>query len=189
MKETVKQKAAPVLWLMLVCGITAGVILTLGAEPQELISLCGAEKKLLMCENGQWLMAAIKSFAGAGLIMAAGYLCGFCALGQPAELLISGLRGMGLGAAVRGVYLSGSVFKCMAAFLPYAVLSTMLILSALNDSLSLSMRYFGLSTTAENRLGLKNEVGSYSARYLLRFLILAALAVSDALAAAYILKL
>lgn len=167
-------------------GITAGVILSLNMDGVTLVSLCGTENKLSLAGSGQWLNVFLGSFLGIAALILASFILGFSAIGQPAELLIVAFRGLGLGVCVRGVYLSGDVIRSMAAFLPYAILSTGVLMLSAKEAFCLSMRYLNISTTAENRLGLKNEVRDYTARFTVYIILLAALAMADALLMKYI---
>lgn len=164
-------------------GVTAGVILSINMDEPVLVSLSGVPQKLALAASGGWLRIFISSFAGAGLLLLAAFLMGFCALAQPAELLLTAFRGLGLGVCVRGVYLGDGVFKSLAAFLPYAVLSTGVLVLGAKEAFRLSMRYLSLSVTAENRLGIKNEIRDYTVKFLILAVLLAVFAMGDALLA------
>lgn len=161
-------------------GVTAGVILSLNMDAAMLISLCGAEQKLALAAQGEWFQVFLSSFIGVGAMLLAAFFLGFCALSQPVELLLVAFRGLGLGVCVRGVYLSANVMSSMAAFLPYAILSTGVLVLALKESFGLSMHYLRMSTTTENRLGIKNEIRDYTAKFMIYAMLLAALAMADA---------
>ena len=167
-------------------GITAGVILSLNMDGGTLVSLCGTGQKLSLAGEGQWLTVFLGSFLGIAALLLAAFFLGFSAIGQPAELLLVAFRGLGLGVCVRGVYLSDDVLRSMAAFLPYAILSTGVLILSAKEAFCLSMRYLHLSTTAENRLGLRNEVRDYTARFMIYIVLLAALAMADALLMKYV---
>ncbi len=161
-------------------GVTAGVILSINMDEASLVSMSGVPEKLALAADGRWLRIFLGSFAGAGLLLLAAFLLGFCAVSQPAELLLTAFRGLGLGVCVRGVYLGDEVLKSLAAFLPYAVLSTGVLALGAREAFRLSMRYLSLSVTAENRLGIKNEIRDYTARFLILAVLLAVLAMGDA---------
>ena len=167
-------------------GVTAGVIISLGFDEAALISLSGVPKKLELAASGSWLGVFLGTFPGALLMLAAAFFCGFCAVSQPIELLLAAFRGLGLGVCVRGIYLSDSILKSMAAFLPFAILSTGVLILGIREAFRLSMRYFSLSTTNENRLGILNEIRDYTARFLIYALMLAALSMADAFLAGVI---
>lgn len=161
-------------------GITAGVILSLNLEDSALISLSGTQQKLSLAAQGGWLRVFFSSFVGVGVLLLAAFLFGFSAVSQPLELLLVAFRGVGLGICVRGVYLGGEVLRSMAVFLPYAVLSTGLLLIGAKEAFFLSMRYLHLSSTTENRLGIKTEIHDYTTKFMILAILLAALAMADA---------
>lgn len=161
-------------------GVTAGVILSLNMDAAALVNLCGTEQKLSLAAQGEWLQVFLSSFIGVGAMVLAAFFLGFCALSQPVELLLVAFRGLGLGVCVRGVYLSTNVMTSMAAFLPYAILSTGVLVLAAKEAFGLSMQYLRLSATTENRLGIKNEIRDYTAKFTIYTLMLAALAMADA---------
>ena len=161
-------------------GVTAGVILSLNMDADVLTSICGAEQKLSLAAQGEWLQVFLSSFLGVGAMLLAAFFLGFCALSQPVELLLVAFRGLGLGVCVRGVYLTTNVMTSMAAFLPYAILSTGVLVLAAKEAFGLSMQYLRLSATTENRLGIKNEIRDYTAKFMIYTLLLAALAMADA---------
>lgn len=164
-------------------GVTAGVILSLNLDDAMLINLSGTEQKLAVAAEGHWIKVFLSSFVGAGILLLTEFFFGFSAVSQPLELLLIGFRGLGLGVCVRGVYLCGEVLKSMAVFLPFAVLSTWLLILGAKEAFFLSMRYLNLSSTTENRLGIKTEIHDYTTKFMILTILLAALAMADALLA------
>lgn len=161
-------------------GVTAGVIISLGIDEATLIELGGVGQKLGLAAEGNWLGVFLGTFSGAAVMLCAVFLCGFCAIAQPFEIALAAFRGLGLGVCVRGIYLGDSVFKSMAAFLPFAALSTWVLIVAAREAFRLSMKYLRLSTTNENRLGIRSEIGEYTAKFLIYTVILAVLSMGDA---------
>lgn len=164
-------------------GITAGVFLSLGMDDSMLSELCGVAGKLSLAASGGGAKIFFGSFCGVGAILVAAFFCGFCAVAQPIELFLAAFRGLGLGICVRGIYFEENIFAAMAAFLPFAVLSTGVLILSEREAFRLSMRYFALSSTDENRLGIKNEIHDYTARFLIYALLLAILSALDSLIA------
>lgn len=184
MKETVRT-AKPlslelILALAAAVGVTAGVIFSLGMPKETLAALSGVDEKLALSASGAWHSVFLRSFAGPGMLLSAAFLLGFSALGQPFEILLAAFRGLGLGLCVRGVYLSGSLPEALLAFLPYALLSTGILILGCRESFRLSVMYLKMSLSSENRLGMKNEIRSYAVRFLIYMLLLAISALSDA---------
>lgn len=160
-------------------GVTAGVIISVRLDAATLISLGGAEAKLALAAEGRWLRLFFGSFTGIFLMLASSFLFGFCAVAQPFELLLVMFRGLGLGICVRGIYLGEDVWRSLAVFLPFAVLSTGVLILASRDSFYLSMRYLSLSSTNENRLGLRSAVNDYAVKFLIYTVLLALLTFAD----------
>ena len=161
-------------------GVTAGVIISLNIPQPTLISLCGISQKLELAAGGSLFEVFLRSFSGIALLQLAAYFLGFCALGQPFEILLTAFRGLGLGLCVRGAYLNENLLLSLAAFLPYAVASTGVLLLCCKDALGLSNKYLRLSMTAENRLGMKKDVRDYTVRFLIYYLASTAFAFADA---------
>lgn len=170
-------------------GITAGVIISLGMDDFTLADLGGVEQKLALAGEGNWFGVFLSSFSGAGIFLCAIFLCGFCAVAQPFEIALAAFRGLGLGICVRGVYLAQNVFLSMATFLPFAILSTWVLTVSAREAFRLSMKYLSLSTTNENRLGIRSDIRDYTARFMIYALLLAALAMADAFLAGFLSRL
>lgn len=175
--------------LAAVVGVTLGVILSINLDEDMLIRLSGTQEKLALAANGSRLGIIAGSFAGVGMLLGLAFLCGFSAVSQPIELLIVAFRGLGLGVCVRGIYLGEGVLRSMAVFLPFAVLSTGILILGSKEAFGLSMRYLGLSSTTENRLGIKTEIHDYIIKFILLTLLLTVLAAADAFLAGYVSRL
>lgn len=183
MNEALKKRAMNIdvaLAVFCAAGVTAGVILSVRMDEASLISLGGAETKLALAADGRWLKLFAGSFFGIFAMTAVAFLCGFCAVAQPLELLLMSFRGLGLGICVRGIYLGNDVLRSMAVFLPFSVLSTGILWLASREAFTMSLRYLELSSTNENRIGLKNEVRDYTTRFMIFVMMLAVLSCADA---------
>lgn len=190
-EDMLKQRSGTldvVLFISLIAGITAGVLISLRLDGNMLISLSGTEKKLSMAGAGKLLIIALRSFGGTGILLCAAFLLGFSALSQPLEILLSAFRGLGLGLCVRGVYLGGNVARSLSAFLPFSVLSTALLILTLREAFGMSSRYLSLSLTSENRLGIRNELRDYICKFLIYTVLLAILSLTDSVWAGYLGK-
>lgn len=165
----------------LALGVALGVAVSVGIPNESLILIGDMSTKLSLYASDAWLSACLTSFFGTEVFIIALFLCGFGAVFQPVSIAVCALRGMGLGICVRGAYLSDSPLKSIAAFLPFAIASTAVILTQAKQSLHLSGCYFALSTTTENRLGIKNEAADYTAKFIYLSLILAIICALDCL--------
>ena len=170
-------------------GVTGGVILSLGADEKTLISLSGSEAKLSLAAAGDWFGIFSHSAAGAGLILLAAFLLGFCAVAQPFEILLASFRGLGLGVCVRGIYLGEGIFRSMALFLPFATASTGILLLGIKEAFRLSMRYLSISATSENRIGLRREIKDYVFKFIVMAALILAFAALDAFIALLLCRL
>ena len=165
----------------LILGIALGVATSFGLSKDALMQIGDMSDKLSICVSDNWLNAFLTSFFGAEIFLIALFICGFGAVFQPISIAICILRGMGLGICARGTYISSSPFVSVASFLPFAVLSTVIILAQAKQSMHLSGCYLALSTTTENRLGIKNEASDYTAKFVYFSLILAIICALDCL--------
>lgn len=165
----------------LVLGIALGVAVSFGMNEEALARIGDMSDKLMGLESDNWLNACLSSFFGAEVFVIALFLCGFGAVFQPVSIAVCALRGIGLGICVTGAYLSDSPLVSISVFLPFAILSTAVILVQAKQSLHLSGCYLALSTTTENRLGIKNEAAEYTARFIYLSLILAIICALDCL--------
>ncbi len=182
MLKTKRQfSAGSLVFPALVLGIALGVAISVGMPNESLSRIGDMSNKLMGFESDNWLNACLTSFFGAEIFIIALFLCGFSAVFQPVSIAVCALRGMGLGICVTGAYLSDSPLINIALFLPFAILSTAIILVQAKQSLHLSGCYLALSTTAENRLGIKNEAAEYTAKFIYLSLILAIICALDCL--------
>lgn len=92
---------------------------------------------------------------------------GFCAVSQPFELALVAFKGMGLGVLARSIYSCDNILIRIALFIPFAVLSSGILIMQSCDSVAMSTRYLMLSVTAENRLGIAHEFRDYIFRFLI----------------------
>lgn len=172
-----------------VVGVTAGVLLSFKMEEDTLIGLGGVAEKLYLAADGNWFAVFLNSFLGAAVFLCAVFLCGFCAVAQPFEIALAAFRGLGLGICIRGIYLSQNILVSMAAFMPFAILSTWVLTASSKEAFSLSMKYLSLSVTNENRLGIRSDIRDYTARFMIYAALLAALAMIDTFVARFICRL
>ncbi len=181
--ETLKTKrqfsAGSLVFPMLVLGIALGVALSFVIADGSLVRIGDMSNKLIGFKSDDWLSACLTSFFGAEVFVVTLFLCGFSAVFQPVSIAVCALRGIGLGICVTGAYLSDSPLINIAAFLPFAILSTAIILVQAKQSLHLSGCYLALSMTSENRLGIKNEAAEYTAKFIYLSLILAIICALD----------
>lgn len=167
----IKTETAVVLSLIL--GIALGVAVCEVIPQSTLAAFSGINATLSSLQNGDWLHAFVSSFIFAEVFVVIMYLIGFGAIFQPVSLILCAVRGVGLGVCVRGIYSSDNVLLNLAAFLPFAVASTLVILSQAKQSIKMAGYYFSLTVTSENRLGVKTEIHDYTAKFVILTIVLA----------------
>lgn len=146
----------------MIAGVALGAVFYTGHSNGASGALLAAE----IAENG-WLRVYLQSFAGSALFVVAAFLMGFGAVSQPFELMLVAFRGLGMGAAIRGIYSGEDIFINLALYLPFAVLSAGVLILQSCESVSMSSRYLALSVTTENRLGIANEFKDYIFKFLI----------------------
>ncbi len=161
--------------LSLALGVALGVVASFSISNPALASISDMSEVLASLSKGEWLGCFIKSFIFAEGFVLACFLCGFGAIYQPVSLALCSLRGAGLGICIRGIYSNPDTFTNLSAFLPFAVASTALIALQAKQSVKMSGCYLSLTVTNENRLGIKNEIRDYSAKFLILSITLAIL--------------
>lgn len=124
------------------------------------------------------------SLTGTTIFLAAAFLCGLCPLGQPAELALLVFRGMGIGLTLSqlyGTYGRSSVPYAMGLILPGAVISTLAVVIAVREAMSLSGVYLGISLSDRAENGLAETVKLYGTKFMVLEAALAAAAGADCL--------
>ncbi|MBQ8623714.1 MAG: hypothetical protein IJ424_04960 [Oscillospiraceae bacterium] len=167
--------------LSLVFGIALGVMVSSAISKQTLLSICDMSNIINICLKGEWVAAFASTFIFAEVFVVIMYLNGFGAIFQPFSLILCTLRGLGLGVCVRGIYLSDNILLSLVAFLPFAIASTVVILLQAKLSIKMAGYYFSLTVTSENRLGVKNEIHDYTAKFIILSIILAILSALNCL--------
>ncbi|MBO5448629.1 MAG: hypothetical protein J5994_04815 [Ruminococcus sp.] len=103
------------------------------------------------------------------LFIAAAFVCGLCAVGQPAAIALLVFRGMGLGltmAQLYSTYGSSGILPAAGLILPGAVISTLAIVTAVRESVSLSNILLRISLSERQENGLLEPVKLYAAKFM-----------------------
>ena len=82
---------------------------------------------------------------------------------------------------MRGIYLCDGVMINLAAFLPFSIASTAVVLAQAKQSIRMSGYYFSMTLTSENRLGVKTEVGDYTVKFVVFEMLVAIFCALDCL--------
>lgn len=148
----------------LIVGIVLGVIVSFGMNESDLLAAyTGGVYK----DFNSWSDAFLTYFIGSASFVAAAFLMGFGAVSHPFELMLVAFKGLGLGVLARAVYSCDEILIRMALFLPFAVLSSGVLIMQSCESVAMSSRYFSISVTTENRLGIANEFRDYIFKFII----------------------
>lgn len=168
------------------CGVAiVGALLgtmcfCLNTEAAEGIALFGGELQSRMSMEHGRLMAG--AFLGSTVFLLGIGLMGFCAVGQPFELALLALRGMGLGYSMAQLYAQagreGAIYAA-GLLLPGAAISTLGLIAATREAVSLSNIYLRLTLSDRQEQGLAEAVKLYGAKLLVIGSVLALAAGAD----------
>ncbi len=156
-----------VLIIALVVGIAIGAIIGMKLSEEDISSLI--ETSFLAYTENK-LESFFTFFISSATFIIAVFLMGFCAVFQPFEVLLVAFKGLGLGLIARCVYASDNVLAMLLIFLPFSVISSGILIFQARDAVSMSMGYFSISITTENRLGMANEFREYIFRFFIYLL-------------------
>ncbi len=132
--------------------------------------------------NKSWQSVLILAFCESALYVSLAFLLGFCAVSWPLLHIVSLLKGLGLGAVAQSIYASGNIFPAILLFLPFSGMSCFVLMSQTVNSIFMSVRYFAISVTAENRLGMAVEFKEYIFKYLVNLTLCGIIAALNSLA-------
>ena len=167
--------------LSLLAGIALGVAVSSGMTAETLVSTCDISDRIELMQGGNWLEVFLPSFFGTSVFLTVLYLFGYSAISQALSLAVCALRGVGLGVCMRGIYLCDGVMINLAAFLPFSIASTAVVLAQAKQSIRMSGYYFSMTLTSENRLGVKTEVSDYTVKFVVFEMLVAIFCALDCL--------
>ena len=163
-------------------GVLIGTMcFCLSADTQinRLISPSGEMERLLQTDLGN-VMAG--SLLGSTVFLLGLAAAGFCAVGQPFEVLLIVLRGMGTGHKAAQLYSAagrGDILYAVGLFLPGAVISALALAAAAREALSLSNIYLRLTLSGGRGCDPSGAVKLYGAKLLVVEAMLALAAGAD----------
>jgi hypothetical protein len=171
--------------LLFLAGMLGGVLLVNVTDGTTLDMLGKLVQGFVEQRREQALLENFRSAAGASLIFVAVlFLCGFCAIAQPAEILLPAFRGLGFGFSVGYLY---SVYGTTATLyialflMPDMLVTTIVILLCCRESIRLSRSFLSGLRPA------KGEGDFYPLRlYVARYLVAALGCGASALVQAFI---
>lgn len=148
---------------------TEGIMLFRSSELQSRMSM----------DHGRLMAGAL---LGSTVFLVGIGLTGFCAVGQPFELTLLMLRGMGLGYMMAQLYAQagkdGAIYAA-GLLLPGAVISTLGLIAAAREAVCLSNIYLRITLSDRQEQGLAEAVKLYGAKLLVIESVLALAAGAD----------
>lgn len=170
-----KNTALLLLALLFLAGVTLGAVLLRHAGGETAALLERLTEDFLQNRRGQSLGANFLWAAGSSLMFVGVlFVCGFCAIAHPAEILAVFFRGLGFGASAASLYagFGARAAGFLALFvLPNMLLSSVAILFCCRESLRLSSRFFAAmfpdGEAQTDKYPLRYYLGRYAAAMLL----------------------
>ena len=164
-----------------IIGVLLGTMcFCLNTKAADSIMLFGGELQSRMSMEHGKLMAG--AFLGSTVFLLGIGLTGFCAVGQPFELALLVLRGMGLGYSMAQLYAQAgreSAIYAAGLLLPGAVISTLGLIAAAREAVCLSNIYLRITLSDRQEQGLAEAVKLYGAKLLVIEAVLALAAGAD----------
>lgn len=164
--------------ISLIIGIAVGTVVSLNMNPEK---LAGVYLDGFYSGGRDWTTVFLSYFVGSAAFVTVAFLMGFCAVSQPFELALVAFKGLGLGVMARSIYCCEDILTRVALFLPFAVLSSGILIMQSCDSVAMSTRYLMLSVTAENRIGIAHEFRDYIFKFLIYLIACAAVSAINCL--------
>lgn len=122
-----------------------------------------------------FLQTLSTSFSSSGLLVLVCFLLGFCAIGQPMEILIPFFRGLGLGTSIAYIYASYGVrgfFITLIMIMPHAVISSIAIIISARESMKLSNLFTTFAWSSKNNMEMRSNIKLYLLKFLILFVII-----------------
>lgn len=153
--------------LLFLAGVLGGTLLLKSADGETVELLMRLVGGFVEKRQTQTFPEVFAASATSSLLFVGGlFLCGFCAVGQPAEILAPLFRGLGFGFSVSSLYAGygASAAGYVGLFLlPNMLISTVVILFCCRESLRMSGSLFSALRGGE---GYKMPLRLYLARYI-----------------------
>ncbi len=158
--------------LLPLIGCACGIPLYVALKDTAWVSVLTADR--VMFSFGGVLFAWLESCFQPLLLLLVLFLCGLSVCGAPAAVLVPLFWGFGLGLVQAHYYAEGwrGIALAAAVVLPHAVMEIVTLLMGASECLQMSVRVTGQLLPSGSRCG---GLWQSFRRYLLRFLVLAAL--------------
>lgn len=165
---------------LFLAGAVIGIRLFYGDDgqlQQIMESLFGTQTQVAQY-NG-FLPDFFTSLWGNGVLLGILFLCGFCAISQPAVLFVLLFKGLGFGLTGAFLYSYGeksSVLYYILVLLPETIISVILLVGATKESLRFTLRFVQVILPGIGQNAEETSLKIYIARFILFFILAAAAA-------------
>ncbi len=162
--------------LLMIVGVLIGTLAFLFVKTSTLSDLNIVENDYLsMRQNGGYVSILYSSLLNSSTLIIVLFLLGFCAIAQPAAILVPIYKGLGYGATIAQIYSENGLngfFSALILILPCALISSYALFIGVRESLRLSNRFF--SQAFLNRRSDSDTINDYVKLYAVKFLVLEA---------------
>lgn len=162
--------------LLMIVGVLIGTLAFLFVKTSTLSDLNIVENDYLsMRQNGGYVSILYSSLLNSSTLIIVLFLLGFCAIAQPAAILVPVYKGLGYGATIAQIYSENGLngfFSALILILPCALISSYALFIGVRESLRLSNRFF--SQAFLNRRSDSDTINDYVKLYAVKFLVLEA---------------
>lgn len=162
--------------LLMIAGVLIGTLAFSFIKTSTLSDLNLVENDYLsMRENGGYIKILYSSLLNSSLLIIVLFLLGFCAIAQPAAVLVPVYKGLGFGAAIAQIYTENGFhgfFTALILILPCALVSSYALFIGVRESMRLSNRFF--SQAFLSRRTESESINEYVKLYAVKFLVLEA---------------
>lgn len=149
------------------CCLDADIVKRFGLTGMDFIT---GRKNM---EFGKMLVSSLGSTTVFLLVI---FVLGFSSIGQPAEIAVLVIRGIGLGVTLSQIYISGgktSVLWGSLLVVPCATISTYAIITGAREALTMSNIYLKISLSDRQENGLLCSLKLYAVKFLVLEAVLA----------------
>lgn len=157
---------------LFLAGVLAGALFLKAASPETLSSLATLTGQFARRRSEQQFLSTLwSSFTSTTLMLATLFVCGFCAVAQPAIVLLPLFRGLGFGYQAGYIYaqcgLSGMGYVSLI-LLPNMMFSTLILIYGCMEAFTMSTAYY---RAAKQDSGKLLNIRAYCGKFFLLLLL------------------
>ncbi len=162
--------------LLMIIGVLIGTLAFSFLKTSTLSDLNLVNNDYLsMRENGDYIEILYSSLLNSSVLIILLFLLGFCAIAQPAAVLVPVYKGLGFGVTIAQIYSKNGFNGFFTAFLlilPCALVSSYALFIAVRESIKMSNRFF--SQAFLDKRSESTSINEYVRLYAVKFLVLEA---------------